>query len=276
MSLAADKIAVRDYLRFKRAKFVRARDHRHRLHRQRAGARRPAAALRAEDLGQQRPEPLRGRHAPDVARRAGGPARALEQPRLLAPCRRDALSRHRQALAGRGAGDAERKARRVQVLLHPRRAGLHSGDQRPCREVELQVRAFRPRLEAGQLSTGATTRRRPDTPCGPRCSTSSSTRRGGSRRTSCTCGSTSCSSAIGSVLRADLLGRAARNPFMPQVKNVELGRMLDLERAPEYLTRGQQIAAGLGWPSARQTAQRTAPEVRWSPSPTFGYPARGV
>ena len=71
-------------------------------------------------------------------------------------------------------------------------------------------------------------------------------------------------------------GGAARNPFVPLVKNVEFGRMVDLARAPEYLARGQQIAAGLGWPGALQKQQRSAPAVRWQPAPVFGYPAQEV
>ena len=71
-------------------------------------------------------------------------------------------------------------------------------------------------------------------------------------------------------------GGAARNPFVPLVKNVELGRMTDLDRAPEYLARGEKVASGLGWPSAGNRATRISQQVRWWGAPTFGYPARGV
>lgn len=71
-------------------------------------------------------------------------------------------------------------------------------------------------------------------------------------------------------------GGAARNPFVPLVKNVELGRMIDLDRAPDYLARGQRIAAALGWNALGPQQARTAFPVRRSASPAFGYPAQEV
>ena len=71
-------------------------------------------------------------------------------------------------------------------------------------------------------------------------------------------------------------GGAARNPFVPLVKNVELGRMLDLDRAPEYLSRGQHVSAALGWTLAAQRVPRASRRVAWWSSPAFGKPARGV
>ena len=91
------------------------------------------------------------------------------------------------------------------------------------------------------------------------------------------CASTFCSAASGSLFsELTFSGGAARNPFVPLVKNVELGRMIDLDRAPDYLARGQRIAAALGWQGARATAARTAFPVRRSASPAFGYPAQEV
>jgi len=49
---------------------------------------------------------------------------------------------------------------------------------------------------------------------------------------------------------------AARHPFEPVEKNAEFGALIDLDRADEYLARGTRIAADLGWPGIR--ADRTA------------------
>lgn len=43
---------------------------------------------------------------------------------------------------------------------------------------------------------------------------------------------------------------AARVPFEPLERNVELGARMDLSRAPEYLVRGQMIATKLDWKPA--------------------------
>ena len=54
-------------------------------------------------------------------------------------------------------------------------------------------------------------------------------------------------------------GGAARNPFVPLVKNVELGDRIDLGRWSEYVERGERIAGELGWTPgelARQTPER--------------------
>ena len=40
---------------------------------------------------------------------------------------------------------------------------------------------------------------------------------------------------------------ATRVPFTPVEANTRLGAMIDLDRAPEYLARGQRVAAELGW-----------------------------
>jgi hypothetical protein len=40
---------------------------------------------------------------------------------------------------------------------------------------------------------------------------------------------------------------AARVPFTPYAKNLELGEMIDLSRAPEYLARGSMLAKQLDW-----------------------------
>ena len=45
-------------------------------------------------------------------------------------------------------------------------------------------------------------------------------------------------------------GGAARNPFMPLVKNVELGDRLDLASAPGYIGRGERIARELSFRSS--------------------------
>jgi hypothetical protein len=44
---------------------------------------------------------------------------------------------------------------------------------------------------------------------------------------------------------------AARVPFTPEEANVRLGDMIDLSRADEFLERGTRIAAELGWPPRR-------------------------
>ncbi|WP_181164570.1 ATP-grasp fold amidoligase family protein [Amaricoccus solimangrovi] len=44
---------------------------------------------------------------------------------------------------------------------------------------------------------------------------------------------------------------AARVPFTPEEVNVRLGDMIDLSRADEYLEHGKRIAAELGWPPER-------------------------
>ena len=61
-------------------------------------------------------------------------------------------------------------------------------------------------------------------------------------------------------------GGAARNPFEPLLKNVEFGGMLDLAQSPTYLSRGKQIAASLGWTD-------TVPVYRWTAPPETASPA---
>ena len=53
---------------------------------------------------------------------------------------------------------------------------------------------------------------------------------------------------------------AARVPFEPLERNVELGARMNLSRAPEYLARGQRIAAELDWnqPAERQVETKFA------------------
>ncbi len=46
-------------------------------------------------------------------------------------------------------------------------------------------------------------------------------------------------------------GGAARNPFMPLMKNEEFAEMLDLGQAGERLERGRRLATALGWGEAR-------------------------
>ena len=67
---------------------------------------------------------------------------------------------------------------------------------------------------------------------------------------------------------------AGRIPFEPLERNAELGALLDLSRAPEYLARGERIAADLGWSSAgtnSASAERPNPDrlrsldLRFSP-----------
>ncbi len=59
-------------------------------------------------------------------------------------------------------------------------------------------------------------------------------------------------------------GGAARNPFMPLVKNVELGDRIDLGRSDEYRERGERIACALGWHEpapTRQTVTTSQPRL---------------
>ena len=49
-------------------------------------------------------------------------------------------------------------------------------------------------------------------------------------------------------------GGAARNPFMPLMKNEEFAEMLDLRQAGERLDRGRRLASALGWSEARPAA----------------------
>ncbi len=62
---------------------------------------------------------------------------------------------------------------------------------------------------------------------------------------------------------------AARVPFTPVAANVMLGDMLDLERAQEYLDRGRCIARTLGWPVP-------APVAEALPVPGMLHPAGGL
>jgi TupA-like ATPgrasp len=70
-------------------------------------------------------------------------------------------------------------------------------------------------------------------------------------------------------------GGAARNPFVPLVNNVEIGARLDLGRAPEYLARGERIAAELrgSLPEPRTALPRRPWRLR---RPALGYPAPGA
>lgn len=68
---------------------------------------------------------------------------------------------------------------------------------------------------------------------------------------------------------------AARVPFTPEEVNVRLGDMIDLTRSQEYLERGERIAAELGWPaSGPGKASRQGPGQSGTTSgPTSGKPA---
>jgi TupA-like ATPgrasp len=70
-------------------------------------------------------------------------------------------------------------------------------------------------------------------------------------------------------------GGAARNPLVPLVRNVEIGALLDLRRAPEYLERGERIARQLG---ADLTERRPAPQSMswWLGGPAFEGPRQQI
>lgn len=71
-------------------------------------------------------------------------------------------------------------------------------------------------------------------------------------------------------------GGAARNPFVPLTKNLEFGGMIDLSRAPIYLARGRRIAASLGWPTPPARPTRPAAMARWTANLAYGFPVRGA
>ncbi len=71
-------------------------------------------------------------------------------------------------------------------------------------------------------------------------------------------------------------GGAARNPFDPITKNLELGRMIDLSRAPDYLDRGVRIAEKLGWRTGGPNLRLERRAAKWSASEALTYPARGI
>jgi len=58
-------------------------------------------------------------------------------------------------------------------------------------------------------------------------------------------------------------GGAARNPFMPLVKNVEFGDRIDLGRSSEYIERGERIASELDWHSGEPVRLAPAREPRF-------------
>ena len=70
-------------------------------------------------------------------------------------------------------------------------------------------------------------------------------------------------------------GGAARNPFMPLMKNEEFAEMIDLGQAGERLDRGRRLAAALGWSEARPAGPAAGRSVR-DETPSAGLGARAA